>query len=112
MPSFPILVLPLVTIFASAADVPAERVDSGYCRAITVAEGFDLLPCVPAACAPTFCETGVERSDGSLLCVDSDEVYPAGHWATDDWQDDNQICLENGVEVTCPLESVHYTVDY
>lgn len=103
---FGILVLPLVTIFASAADVPAERVDSGYCREMAG------LPCEPDHCAPVFCEDGVPRADGSLLCLDSDEVYPAGHWAVDDWQDDQQICLENGVELSCPLESVHYTVDY
>lgn len=106
------LILPLVVVFASASGLPAERLDSGYCLAIPVSEGFDLLPCVPRASVPTFCETGVERSDGSLLCVDSDEVYSAGHWSVDDWQDDGQRCLVDGVEVTCPLESVHYTVEY
>lgn len=83
-----------VTVYGDA------RVDSGYCRTIPVSEGFDLLPCVPRTCAPTFCESGVVTVDGSLVCLDSDEVYPAGHWAVDDWQEDG------------PDSSVHFLVEY
>lgn len=91
------IILATVTIFGNtAADLPAERLDSGYCLAIPSSQGADLLPCVPAACVPTFCEDGVTQADGSLLCLDDDEVFPAGHWAYDIGPDqgDLQVVVE------------------
>jgi hypothetical protein len=86
------IILATVTIIGTpAADLPAERLDSGYCDNTMYwserhqeweASPFGpALPCVPAECAPTFCEDGVTQADGSLLCLDTDEVFPAGHWA-------------------------------
>lgn len=87
------IVVPLVVIVADPGHLVPERAESAYCDATMVEgprgwqfkaepEGM-ALPCVPLACVPTYCETGVERSDGSLLCVDTNEVYPAGHWSID-----------------------------
>ena len=91
------IILPLILVIASPEALPLERVSSAYCET----SGNVALPCVPAACSATFCETGFVRMDGALVCVDSDEVYPAGHWMVDDFQEDGK-----------PGDSIHYVVEY
>lgn len=51
---------------------------------------------MPDHCVPTYCEDYVVHDDGSLLCADTDELYPAGHWAYDTDPDygDLQVTVE------------------
>lgn len=85
-----IIILPLTLIFGSVPVLP-ERLASAECETAMVqnprdgswnAAPWTELPCVPVACVPTFCEDSAVDSDGSLVCFDSDERYPAGHWST------------------------------
>lgn len=44
-------------------------------------------------CAPTACtEYEVVKANGYLVCQDTDEVYPPGHWRYDMFEDNNE-CL-------------------
>lgn len=117
------IILPLITILAgpvaplNAAEIELQNVHPGYERNYSAMCETDmywsekrqewnaapqvLLPCIPMACVPTFCEEGIVRSDGALYCDDSDEIYPAGHWALNDWEEDAQ-----------PGDSVHYLTEY
>jgi len=95
-----IVVLPLTLIFAAAPALP-ERLASAECETAMVqnprdgswnAAPWTELPCVPVACVPTFCETWVvDPWDGSLVCLDTDERFPAGHWSLDIGPDQGEI---------------------
>lgn len=89
--------LATVLILGTPSALPLERNYSSYCEA----SGNVALPCVPVACAPTFCEDWSERGDGSLLCLDSDEVYAPGHFALYDAQEDDPV---NGPEISAVVE--------
>lgn len=101
-----LVVLPLIVILSGPT--PSNRLESAACWSGDVdvtfpgggaavdghgyPVGIDSLPCTPIACVPAYCETWEETDNGSLVCYDTDETFPAGHWAftTDpdfgDWQ--------------------------
>lgn len=100
------IVLALTIIQADPATLSAERLDSGYCDTTmwqnprtgewaTWPFGSP-LPCEPIACVPTYCETFDQRRDGALVCLDSDDTFPAGHWAIAEGPDDHdaQVIVE------------------
>lgn len=116
------IILPLIVVFGgpvaplNAAEIELQATHPGYERNYSTTcetdmyysertgewnQGPALLPCIPIACVPSFCENGAVRSDGALYCEDSDEIYPAGHWRIDDWQEDTQ-----------PGDSIHYLTEY
>lgn len=102
------IILPLITIFGNmGGSVPLENLTSDYCDTAMYQDPRDgtwqaspfgsPLPCEPIACAPTFCESyEVISANGYLLCFDSDESYPPGHWSYDVGPDqgDIQITVE------------------
>ncbi len=50
---------------------------------------------MPDHCVPTFCESWAEMN-GSLVCYDTDDVFPPDHWAYDIGPDqgDLQVTVE------------------
>lgn len=91
------ITLATILILGSAGSLPLERVSSAYCET----DRFDVaLPCVPVACRATACEDFVEV-EGGLLCLDSDEVFPAGHYVLTDAQEDDPA---NGPELAATVE--------
>lgn len=97
------IILPLVLIFGNATPPNAERLSSGYCGNVELVGGGVGwgLPCEPIVCTPMFCEEGYETADGGLVCLDVDELYPAGHWSINDWREDE-----------ASGDSIHYLTEY
>lgn len=74
----------------SAPAGPQNAAMASYCddRA-----GQCLAP--PLECRVTFCESWETFEDGSLVCFDVDERYPAGHWTfTSDAEQDDLVMIE------------------
>lgn len=71
-----------LVLAATLVTASAEPVEYPYSDTMTSQE--------VTACEPTFCENWKE-TEGGLLCLDSDELYPPGHYFFDYGPDDGEL---------------------